>query len=74
MKLATIFFAIAASTSILALTTSTDSGEVVLPTDDLFACGWFPSCGDPDIYSPVLTPKDSKSKTETQGTKNEKLA
>ncbi|HEY9043908.1 MAG TPA: hypothetical protein VIN66_17125 [Rheinheimera sp.] len=41
---------------------------------DLLVCGWYPFCGDPDVYSPLSTPKDSKSKTETQGTKNEKLA
>lgn len=41
---------------------------------ELLACGWYPFCGDPDVYSPLATPKDSKSKTETQGTKNEKLA
>lgn len=38
----------------------------------LLACGWFPLCGDPDIYSPILQPKGDK--TETQDTKDEKLA
>ena len=74
MKLATICFAIAVSTTPLILSTSVDFTDKALPTDDLLACGWFPSCGDPDIYSPLSTPKDSKSKTETQDTKNEKLA
>lgn len=41
---------------------------------ELLACAWFPVCGDPDIYNPVLTPNDSKTSTDTKGTKNEKLA
>ena len=41
---------------------------------ELLACGWFPLCGDPDVYSPDSTSKDSKTSTDTQGTKNEKLA
>lgn len=40
--------------------------------DDALACVWLPVCGDPDIYSPVLQPKESK--TETQDAKDEKVA
>jgi hypothetical protein len=36
------------------------------------ACIHMPYCGGPDIFSPVLQPKDSK--TETQDAKDEKLA
>lgn len=28
-------------------------------SDEVIACGWFPACGDPDIYSPALQPKDA---------------
>lgn len=73
MKLATICFAIAVSTTPFILSSAADSADAGISTENLLACGWFPSCGDPDIYSPVSTPKD-KSKTETQDTKNEKLA
>ena len=43
-------------------------------TSTLLACGWYPLCGDPDvyIYSPILQPKDEKA--ETQDTKDNKLA
>lgn len=43
-------------------------------TSTLLACGWYPLCGDPDvyIYSPILQPKDTT--TETQDTKDNKLA
>ncbi|MBU2112983.1 MAG: hypothetical protein KKE94_04320 [Gammaproteobacteria bacterium] len=35
-------------------------------------CLWHPYCNIPDIYSPILEPKDDKP--ETQDTKDEKLA
>lgn len=38
----------------------------------LQACVWMPWCDEPDIYSPILQPKDNK--TETQDAKDEKLA
>uniref|UniRef100_UPI0040475EA6 hypothetical protein n=1 Tax=Rheinheimera sp. TaxID=1869214 RepID=UPI0040475EA6 len=38
----------------------------------LLACVWMPWCDEPDIYSPILQPKDNK--TETQDAKDEKLA
>ena len=58
----------------LAKTDSAIQHEGSSTFSDSLACVWYPACGDPDVYSPLLTPKDSKSKTETQGTKNEKLA
>ncbi len=36
------------------------------------ACLWHPYCKDPDMYSPVPQPEGDK--TETQDTKDEKLA
>lgn len=44
----------------------------LLEHNNLYACYWFPNCADPDRYSPILQPKDSK--TETQDVKDEKLA
>lgn len=38
------------------------------------ACNWYPLCGDPDIYSPLTEPKDSKSKTDSKDNKNDKDA
>lgn len=58
----------------LAKTDSTISQNDSAKFSDSLACVWYPACGDPDVYSPLATPKDSKSKTETQDTKNEKLA
>lgn len=40
--------------------------------DDAYACVWLPVCGDPDYYTPVSRPTDSK--TETQDAKDEKVA
>lgn len=39
---------------------------------DLLSCAWVTYCQEPDIYSPVPKPKGDK--TETQDTKDEKLA
>lgn len=42
------------------------------PSDEVIACGWFPACGDPDLYSPALEPKDSTR--DVRSVKEEKLA
>ncbi len=41
-------------------------------TDMLLACVTLPWCSGPDLSSPILKPKGDK--TETQDTKDEKLA
>ncbi|MBZ9611136.1 hypothetical protein [Rheinheimera maricola] len=38
----------------------------------LISCIWITYCGEPDIYSPVKKPNDTKN--ETQDAKDEKLA
>lgn len=42
-----------------------------LDLQNLYACYWYPLC-DPQLQSPILQPKDKK--TETQDTKDNKLA
>ena len=32
-------------------------------SDDVYACGWFPLCTDPDIYSPSTTDEKDQSAT-----------
>ncbi|MDP2714973.1 hypothetical protein [Rheinheimera sp.] len=41
-------------------------------SDEVIACGWFPACGDPDIYSPALEPKDATR--DVRSVKEEKSA
>ena len=62
--------------SILVLNASdlTSADSVELQTEDLLVCGWYPVCGDPDIYSPVLQPKDAKTTTNPKDTKDEAVA
>lgn len=38
----------------------------LLKSQDLYACYWFPYCVDPEAYSPVLQPKESKTETKDQ--------
>lgn len=71
------------STSLMALSLVTasfvfgansDSNSAVkqIVDEPLIACFWVTYCGDPDNYNPILSPKSDK--TETQDTKDEKLA
>lgn len=59
---------------VFALNVSSSSPEAKSDLIDksYLACLWHPYCKDPDAYSPILQPKGDK--TETQDTKDEKLA
>lgn len=42
------------------------SSNINLELDVLLSCLWITYCGDPDIYSPVMQPKESKTETKDQ--------
>lgn len=42
------------------------SSNINLEQDVLLSCLWITYCGDPDIYSPVMQPKESKTETKDQ--------
>ncbi|MEH8020114.1 hypothetical protein [Rheinheimera metallidurans] len=65
---------LAAGMALLAVATSDTVIESNNNSAELIACGWFPLCGDPDIYNPMIEPKDSKSKTDSKDNKNDKNA
>ncbi|MGP9800222.1 hypothetical protein [Rheinheimera sp. NSM] len=46
--------------------------QKVWDATDYIACVWFPACGDPDIYSPALEPKDATR--DVRSVKEEKVA
>ena len=66
--------ALVASLAVLNASDLVSSDSVELQMDDLFVCGWYPVCGDPDIYSPVLQPKDAKTTTDPKDVKDEAIA
>ena len=74
MKLSTFVLAIAVSTTPVIIASSVNADIEAVENRDLIACGWFPSCGDPDIYSPVLQPKDAKTTTDPKDVKDEAIA
>lgn len=59
----------------LVVLTASEAETSNISTDmsgELIACGWYPLCGDPDIYSPALQPKDATK--DVRNIKEEKTA
>lgn len=67
-KLALAIFSISVLSAPVALVLNSQEA----PSDEVIACGWFPACGDPDIYSPALQPKDTTK--NVRSVKEEKTA
>lgn len=65
--IALVLFVVEASTGVLIKQT-----ESKIQLENTYACIWYTYCNDPESYSPILQPKSDK--TETQDTKDEKLA
>lgn len=64
---AALLLTVTASDTVAPSTTSFEN-------NDYLACNWYPLCGDPDFYSPVLAPKDAKTTTDPKDTKDEAVA
>lgn len=74
MKIQSLLAAISTITCLVLGIANSGSQNIKMDSldDSLLACVWHPYCDIPDISSPILKPKDNK--TETQDTKDEKLA
>ena len=57
---------------VMAAVDTDNKSQIDLTEENYLACLWHPYCNIPDTYSPILQPKSDK--TETQDTKDEKLA
>lgn len=73
MKLQNLIVASAAliGSLVVAVVDSDNKGQIDLSEETYLACLWHPYCNIPDTYSPIQPKSD---KTETQDTKDEKLA